>query len=53
MAHLISVMGVSGAGKSTSLLPNPEFGIEGLNPEETFIVNVAGKSLPAKGSMKK
>ena len=45
MAELIGVVGNSGSGKSTSL--------RNLNPESTFIINVAGKSLPAKGSMKK
>lgn len=50
MAHLIAVMGSSGMGKSTSLLPNESLGIKGLNPEETFIINVSGKPLPARGS---
>ena len=50
MAHLISVMGSSGSGKSSSILPNEELEIKGLNPEETVIINVAGKPLPARGS---
>lgn len=50
MAHLISLMGVSGAGKSSSILPNPDTNTIGLNPEETFIINISGKPLPAKGS---
>lgn len=53
MGRLISVMGFSGSGKSSSILGNKEFNIKGLNPEETFIINVAGKDLPARGSMKK
>ena len=41
MATGVLVIAQSGAGKSTS--------IEGLNPEETFIINVANKPLPFKG----
>ena len=45
MATGILIIAESGAGKSTS--------IENLNPEETFIINVANKSLPFKGWKKK
>ena len=38
------IMGASGTGKSTS--------VGTLNPEETIIFNVLGKTLPFKGSMK-
>lgn len=41
MATGILIIAESGAGKSTS--------IETLNPKETFIINVANKSLPFKG----
>lgn len=41
MATGVLVIAESGSGKSTS--------IEGLNPEETFIINVASKDLPFKG----
>lgn len=41
MANLIAVVGHSGSGKSSS--------IRTLNPEETFIINVACKPLPFKG----
>ena len=44
MAELIGVVGNSGSGKSTSL--------RNLNPESTFIINVAGKPLPIKGYKK-
>lgn len=44
MAELIAIVGESGSGKSTSL--------RNLNPEETFIINVAGKPLPIKGFKK-
>ena len=52
MANLIAIMGTSGFGKTTSILPNKEFNIKGLNPEETFIINVSGKPLPGKSAMK-
>lgn len=45
MATLIGIVGNSGAGKSTS--------IKGLNPEDTFIINVLGKPLPFPGAKKK
>lgn len=41
MAQAILIVAESGSGKSTS--------IETLNPQETFIVNVANKPLPFKG----
>ena len=41
MSNLIAVVGTSGVGKSSS--------IRNLNPEETFIINVASKPLPFKG----
>lgn len=44
MAELIAVVGNTGSGKSTSL--------RNLNPESTFIINVAGKALPFKGFKK-
>lgn len=45
MSHATLIIGEPGTGKSTSL--------RNLNPEETFIINVIGKSLPFKGSSKK
>lgn len=44
MAEVALIMGPSGSGKSTS--------IRNLNPEETFIINTLGKTLPFKGSSK-
>ena len=41
MATGVLIIAESGAGKSTS--------IENLDPKETFIINVANKSLPFKG----
>lgn len=40
-AERVLILAESGGGKSTS--------IESLDPTETFIINVAGKSLPFKG----
>ena len=44
MSKLAAVVGDTGSGKST--------GIQHLNPKETYIINVAGKELPFKGSNK-
>ena len=49
MANAIAVVGDSGSGKSTSLGQLPELEIQGLDPKETFIINVKGKSLPIRG----
>lgn len=43
-SKLIGIVGATGTGKSTS--------IKYLNPEETYIINVAKKELPFKGSDK-
>lgn len=48
----ILVLAESGFGKSTSLLPNTEFGIKGLDPDSTYIISVTSKPLPARGSNK-
>lgn len=44
MSKLVAIAGDTGVGKSTS--------ISFLNPEDTYIINVAGKELPFKGSSK-
>jgi len=49
MANAIAVVGDSGSGKSTSIGQTPELGIIGLDPKETFIINVKGKPLPFRG----
>lgn len=43
-AQEVLILGDSGSGKSAS--------IEGLNPAKTFLINVAGKTLPFKGAKK-
>ena len=42
MANLIAIVGESGSGKSRSF--------NGLNANETYIINVQGKPLPWRGS---
>lgn len=49
MANAILVVGNTGTGKSSSMYHDPELGIKGLDPKETFIINVKGKPLPFKG----
>ncbi len=48
----IAIVGTSGTGKSSSMGQIPELGIEGLDPKETVIINVAGKDMPFKGWVK-
>jgi len=43
-SKLVGIVGETSTGKSTSL--------KHLNPEETYIINVAKKELPFKGSEK-
>lgn len=43
-SKLIGIVGETGTGKSTA--------VKHLNPEETYIINVAKKELPFKGSQK-
>ena len=43
-SKLVGIVGATGSGKSTS--------IKHLNPEETYVINVAKKELPFKGSEK-
>jgi hypothetical protein len=45
----ILLIGASGTGKSTSLFPNKDLNIIGLDPKETFIINTSKKELPFKG----
>lgn len=46
----ILVLAPSGFGKSTSIGQVPELEIQGLDPEETYIISVTSKNLPFKGS---
>lgn len=45
MSEIIAVVGQTGTGKSTS--------IENLDPKETIVINIIGKSLPFRGWLKK
>ena len=49
MANAVAVVTESGFGKTTSLGQIPELGIQGLNPEETFLINIKNKPLPFRG----
>lgn len=49
MSNAIAVVTESGFGKTTSIGANEALGIEGLDPKETFIINVKGKPLPFRG----
>lgn len=49
MANGIAIVAHTGYGKSTAIGNIPELNIEGLDPKETFIINVKGKPLPFKG----
>ncbi len=46
----ILILAPSGFGKSTSIGQIPELGIQGLVPEETYLISVTSKDLPFKGS---
>lgn len=46
----ILVLAKSGFGKSTSIGKIPEYNLEGLNPEETFVISATSKSLPFRKS---
>lgn len=48
----ILVLAHSGFGKSTSLGAIPELNIQGLNPDETFVITATSKPLPFRGSAK-
>jgi len=49
LSQVIAIVGPSGKGKSTAILPFPELNITGLDPKKTAIINVANKALPTKG----
>lgn len=49
MANSILVLGFTGQGKTSSLFPDPENNIKGLNPKETFIISVTNKPLAIRG----
>jgi len=45
----ILILGESGSGKTTSIGNIPELNIQGLNPQETFIIACTNKELPFRG----
>lgn len=53
MANSVLILTDPGFGKTTGIQKNEEIGImEGLDPKETFILNVKGKPLSFKGWQK-
>lgn len=50
MSNLIAIVGTSGEGKSTSIFPNVDAGIKGLDFTETLYINVSNKPIPARGA---
>ena len=46
---LVGIVGSAGSGKSTSFFPEPSLGIIGLDPKQTFVINVSGKPFPCRG----
>lgn len=48
----VLVLGKSGFGKTTSIGNIPEYNIQGLTPEKTFVISATSKPLPFKGSAK-
>lgn len=48
----ILVIAPTGFGKTTALIPHPEFGIKGLNPADTYVISITKKDLPGKGTRK-
>ena len=49
MSSLVGIVGSAGTGKSTSFFPEPALNIKGLDPKQTFVINVSGKPFPFKG----
>lgn len=49
MANAIAIVGDTGTGKTSSTMPDADNGIIGLDPKETFIINIKDKPLPARG----
>lgn len=49
MANAVAIVGDTGTGKSSSMYKDEGLGIQGLEPNETFIINVKGKPLPFRG----
>lgn len=45
----ILILGETGTGKTSSLGPSEQLGIQGLDPKETFIIGCANRSLPFSG----
>ena len=46
MGNVIAIVGKSGTGKTTSMLPNAKINIKGLDPKETVFVSIGGAGKP-------
>lgn len=53
MSKAIAICGLSSAGKTSSVFPSKELGIQGLPPEQTFFISVQKTELPMRGWRKK
>ena len=49
MANAVAIVGDTGTGKTSSVMPDSDINVKGLNPKETFIINVKDKPLPMRG----
>lgn len=49
MANGIAIVGDTGTGKTSSMMPNESISIKGVDPKETFIINIKDKPLPLRG----
>ena len=53
MSTAIAIVGLSSSGKTSSVFPSKELGINGLPPEQTFFISVQKTELPMRGWRKK
>ncbi len=50
MSEIIMILGMSGSGKSSGIGSIPDLSIQGLNPKDTYLINVDGKRLPCSNA---
>ena len=53
MSKAIAICGLPGSGKTSSVFPSKELGVQGLDPEKTFFISVQKTELPMRGWKKK
>lgn len=49
MANAVAIVGDTGTGKTSSVMPDKDINVKGLDPKETFIINIKDKPLPMRG----